>query len=315
MSAEKSLRKEKRVLCLGEVLWDGIHGMYYPGGAPANVSYHLSVHGLDVSLASAVGSDADGDALVHELQQRGLNTSLLQRNALPTLKTNAISDVPKLGPSLKEGVSFGEILLDDELLKKAREADLIYLGTAIQHYPRSLETISALVQSRSLHSSILFSDLNLRWQRYTPLSIQRTLEWSDMLKLTVKEAEIVARLLGVPGNSPERFLKELCSRFSIELTLLTDGVSGSYLLTAGGKTQHIPAFRVEEPSSSVDTLGAGDAYVAGFLTTFLREYPHAELREAAEYGSKLSSFTAHARGAMPEYDLERLTTWLESEST
>jgi ribokinase len=52
----------------------------------------------------------------------------------------------------------------------------------------------------------------------------------------------------------------------------------------------------------VDPTGAGDAYRAGFLTAFRRDYP---LRTCAEIGSVTASFAVEACGCqtnLPDWD-------------
>jgi sugar/nucleoside kinase (ribokinase family) len=70
------------------------------------------------------------------------------------------------------------------------------------------------------------------------------------------------------------------------------GAEGSYVHVAGEKPVHVPAVQI--PGRSViDTNGAGDAYVAAFLTTWLdgRSY-----REAAAAGSIAGAWACGFRG-------------------
>ena len=47
-------------ICFGEILWDVLPDGPQPGGAPLNVAYHLNKLGVDTSIVSRVGNDANG---------------------------------------------------------------------------------------------------------------------------------------------------------------------------------------------------------------------------------------------------------------
>jgi sugar/nucleoside kinase (ribokinase family) len=70
------------------------------------------------------------------------------------------------------------------------------------------------------------------------------------------------------------------------------GAEGSYVHVAGEKPVHVPPVQIPG-RSVVDTNGAGDAYVAAFLTTWLdgRSY-----REAAAAGSIAGAWACGSPG-------------------
>lgn len=47
----------KRVLCIGEVLWDIIGGEKYLGGAPLNAGANLSAMGAKAYMVSCLGRE------------------------------------------------------------------------------------------------------------------------------------------------------------------------------------------------------------------------------------------------------------------
>ncbi len=48
------MKKNDKVLCFGEVLWDNLPSGPLPGGAPMNVALHLSRFDINSSIASSL---------------------------------------------------------------------------------------------------------------------------------------------------------------------------------------------------------------------------------------------------------------------
>ena len=52
-----------------------------PVGAPINVAFHRNNFGLDSAIISRIGTDDLGDELLKFMQNSGLNTTFVQRDA------------------------------------------------------------------------------------------------------------------------------------------------------------------------------------------------------------------------------------------
>ena len=84
-----------------------------------------------------------------------------------------------------------------------------------------------------------------------------------------------------------------------ELGIITRGAAGS-LIVHGAQRLSIKA----EPTTVIDTTGAGDAYAAGFLAALVRDLP---LTEAGGIASIAAAEVISHIGARPEADLRALT--------
>ena len=66
------MKKNDKVLCFGEVLWDNLPSGPLPGGATMNVALHLSRFDINSTIASSVGNDPKGESLKDFLAESGL---------------------------------------------------------------------------------------------------------------------------------------------------------------------------------------------------------------------------------------------------
>ena len=62
----------KKIVGIGEALWDCLPEGSKLGGAPANFAYHVSQFGFDSWAISALGNDALGDATINTFKRNGL---------------------------------------------------------------------------------------------------------------------------------------------------------------------------------------------------------------------------------------------------
>ncbi len=96
----------------------------------------------------------------------------------------------------------------------------------------------------------------------------------------------------------------------IDRLVVKAGAKGAILACRGKKTKRIPGFTVERPVSS---MGAGDAFAAGFVAGLLKEQL---LSECVRWGNALGAFCLMASGpyqALPTFP--ELQTFLAGESS
>jgi fructokinase len=119
------------------------------------------------------------------------------------------------------------------------------------------------------------------------------LEQTDVLKLSVEDAAWL-----MPGESLQAAARALGER-GPRVVLLTAGADGATMFTAD-TTTHLPAAHV----AVIDTIGAGDAFSAGFLAGWLghdRSVPDA-LAQATAFAIRVAGLACSVRGATPPAD-------------
>jgi fructokinase len=285
------------ILSFGEALWDFLPEGLFPGGAPTNVAYHLARFGNDARLVTALGQDLLGDELLRRLRHWRLETSLIARHpALPT--GTVIAELEPDGDAryqIAAGTAWDHIPATPEALRLAAAADCLVHGSlSLRSAPNraALESLLTSLRPRALHAF----DVNLR-PPHDDLDLVRELATrATLLKLNIHEA---ARLADAgdheqPGAERDHALA-LHARHGCPLVLITAGPRGAGLLRAG---RHW-TWQAGLPTAVVDTVGAGDGFLACFIHHLLAgRCPDDDLlARACRHGEWITT----QRGATPPY--------------
>jgi fructokinase len=282
---------------LGELLWDLLPGGKQLGGAPANFAYISSLLGERALIASRVGDDALGREALDWLAQRGLETSFIQIDASHPTSTALVELDSQQQPSFAiwEDVAWDYLGWTSHWHELASEADAVCFGTLAQRSPHSRATIMQFLRATPESALVVF-DINLRQSFYSAEVIDRSLVHASVVKLSADELLLIADLLEIGSHDEETCAKWLLSEYDLELVCLTRGAAGSLLISRSETSAH-PGCQVHV----VDTVGAGDAFTAGLVHSYLAGASLAQMNEAA---NRLGGWVASEQGAMPVADRE-----------
>lgn len=280
-----------KILCVGEVLWDNLPSGAKPGGAPMNVALHLSRLGQNVAIASKVGNDEKGRKLVDFLETSGLKTDLVQIDEnLPTSEVLVHLDSNNNATyEICEPVAWDNLELTDELIAKAKSSGLIILGSLASRRAESRETILRLLEN----DAVKLVDVNLRKPYDTCELVELLLAKSDVIKLNDDELKIIAGWNNQSEPDEFNLTKWFAEKYNSKLVCVTKGENGATVYSDGNFYSH-PGFKVE----AVDTVGAGDAFLAGFIASLLEGK---STSDALEFACATGSFVATKVGATPDY--------------
>ncbi len=290
---------KKRILSVGEIIWDVYPEKQVIGGAPLNFAAHAARLGAESSLLSAVGEDALGDAALRALENFGVGTAWIGRNARPTGQCTVSLDangVPHY--DVLRDMAYDHIRLAPQAQADIRASrfDALYFGTLIQRAPESRAALRQI--AADCRPETVFCDVNLRPGCYDAESVRFCLEQATVLKVSMEE-EPALRALGlyaVTGDTPCGIARALAERFGqLRTVLLTLGKDGAY----GYRTENgEDCFQPAVGERVVSTVGAGDSFSAAFLTAHLSGEPLADcMRKAAI----VSGFVVAHTEAVPEY--------------
>lgn len=282
--------KNECIIGLGEVLWDMLPEGRKIGGAPANFAWHMAQFGYDARAVSAVGRDADGEAILGNFAERGLKAELAQVD-YPTGRVEVTLDAEGIPQyRILTDVAWDHIPCTEALRTMARTARCICFGSLAQRSEESRRTITTLLDEAPREALRVF-DINLRQQFYSREVVTESLRRCNVLKINDEEAIVVARMLGIASEDICEIAERLRVDYGLRATILTCGSRGSHVFYDGGRSD------LTTPKVKVaDTVGAGDSFTAGFCAAWLHG---CDVATAHARGVAVSAYVCTCEGATP----------------
>jgi fructokinase len=271
-----------------------------PGGAPANVAVGLARLGISTGFMGKVGDDPFGHFLAKVLAENRVDISAMKfsseaRTALAFVSLTADGEREFMfyrHPSADMLYSPDEI--DSEYILKAK---LFHFGSiTLISEPSKSATLRALEVARQGHLLISY-DPNLRlnlWPGESTAKEGILSVWEEANFIKVSEEEI--RFLS--GKSDIVAGAKSLWHPNLYLLVVTKGGEGCTFISQEF-SGNVPGYTVEP----VDTTGAGDGFVAGFIYGLI-ENPHCWrdkklLTEVCRFANGVGALTTMERGAIP----------------
>jgi adenosine kinase len=253
------------------VLLDSLTDLY--GGIGANIAYNSAQLGEQPVLLGSVGTNTE--TYLANLAAAGVNVSAVHTSQLPTATFTVMTDADHNQVS---GFYPGA-MADADSLRLAPWAEQDVFVCLSAHDPIGMRNQLADCQQYGLR------------YMYDPGQQVSTLPAED-LRAGIAAAEIVA------VNDYEYGL--LCQRTglsqteleqTVPLLIVTHSKAGS---TISGKSLPEPlTIGIAKAAQAVDPTGAGDAYRAGFLYGYLRQW---DVKQCAQLASVVASFILEQAG-------------------
>jgi ribokinase len=255
--------------------------MHSIGGSATNVACNLSKLGMKTALIGKIGYDDHGRYLLDQLKFYGVESKYVK---ITTEKPTGVSMIviDKSGePLLFEMVGANEPLHKSEISKEAIEnsSHLHMSGT-------TLETLAYAARlAKKLKKTVSFdpgrSKSQAGFKKLYPI-----LKNVDVLITTRVE---VTRIIGHPEYEFQKALEILRKKLKEKIIVVKSGKDKT--LTYLDKK----AFSVSTvPVKVVDTIGAGDAFAAGFLHKFLRKE---KIEECVKFANACGALKVMKEGA------------------
>jgi fructokinase len=283
---------KKRVVGLGEVLWDLLPRGACLGGAPANFAYITSLMGDQGVVASRVGEDSRGLEALQRLEELGLDIDHVQTDREhPTGTVNVELDGNGQARfEIAHPVAWDFLEWTPEWQYLAESADAVCFGSLAQRSDRSHATIRRFVRSTSPQALRVF-DVNLRQSYYSQEVLSESMRLADVVKVNHDELPKIMSLSKIPHKDELLSAKKLIDEYDLKVVCVTRGGRGSLLVRGTDSSEH-PGFKVRV----ADTVGSGDAFTAGLV----HEYLHgASLDLMNEVANLVGAWVASEVGAMP----------------
>jgi fructokinase len=292
----------RHVLVVGESLVDVLASpaappVDAPGGSPLNVAVTLGRLGTPVSILTAIGDDDRGWALRDHLTSSRVD--IRQGPALPRT-SSAVARVGADGAATYEfDITWPAVDPPD-----VSDVGILHTGSIAFFCHPGAAAVGELLRTAHESGVVTTLDPNVRpalvGDRDTAVRhLEATLPSVDVLKLSDEDADWL-----YPGMAHDDVVALLLER-GPRLVALTRGSAGSSLVTPTARVD-VPA----PPTTVVDTVGAGDAWMGALIHglfaaaepgRLLDRLDDATLRELGTLASRVAAATVATQGADPPW--------------
>jgi fructokinase len=283
---------KKKVVGLGEVLWDLLPERTCLGGAPANFAYITTLMGDQGIVASRVGEDSRGLEALRRMEELRLNIEHVQTDREhPTGTVKVELDAQGVARfDIARPVAWDFLAWDEDWQELAETADAVCFGSLAQRSHESHTTIRRFLNATSKDTLKIF-DVNLRQSYYSPEILVESMKLANIVKVNDEELPKIMSLNKVFHKDELSSAQRLIRDFGLEVVCITRGGRGSLLVRCDASSEH-PGFKVHV----ADTVGSGDAFTAGLVHEFLHG---ASLDLMNEVANLVGAWVASEVGAMP----------------
>lgn len=256
-------------LVVGETLIDEYPGERVVAGAPLHVAAHLAELGWRAILVTRVGDDADGEQIVGAARRLGIDTSLIEVDAdLPTGTTDITIAGVEHTFRVRFPAAWDHLVGPDPI----PQHDALVVGSLPLRHPVGAAAVWRLVAGSM---APLVVDANLRPPHIDLGGLRDLVAAATVVKMNEEEAIALGGMLAGPTW--------VCT---------TRGAAGALLTRRDGDSWEVPG----EPVPVVDTVGAGDAFLAALVDGLLRGRPPALVLEEA---NRRAAAVVTRRGGLP----------------
>jgi fructokinase len=231
------------------------------GGGPFNTAQALARLGQPVSFLGSVSDDVLGRRLRARLIEEGVGVDTVVATSLPT--TLAMAEIDETGSAryrfYTDATAAAALTVPDALAALPAVYDALYVGGLGLALEPIADAIAGLVQRANDAGALVMVDPNIR-----PSAIRARVPYLARLERVLRRAHVVKVSVEdlawlEPDRTPTDAARALLNA-GPRVVLLTRSARGALVVTPNAVVT-VAAF----PVAVVDTIGAGDAFGAGFL--------------------------------------------------
>lgn len=303
------------ILCSGEALIDMLPRdtqageaafAPYAGGAVFNTAIALGRLGTPVQFFSGISTDLFGEVLIAALGASDVDARPAHRSDAPTTLAFVKLTNGQASYAFYDENTAGRMLTQDNLPEIT--ADAYFFGGISLAVEPCASAYAALHARAVAVGKVTMIDPNVRPSFIKDVDvyrdrIQTMMEASDIVKLSDEDLDWF-----MPGGSTADKARKLVAD-GVKLLCITEGAKGVTGYTAT-QTIFVPANR----ATVVDTVGAGDTFNAGLLSSLdsagvltkdaIAHLSDDTIRAALELGAKTAAITVSRAGANPPWASE-----------
>ncbi|GGF73115.1 carbohydrate kinase family protein [Wenyingzhuangia marina] len=293
--------KDLKFVSYGEVLFDVFKTAKKIGGAPLNLALRIKSFGFPVTMISAVGNDKDGSTLVDYINNHGIDTSgiIIKNNYDTGVVTVELSKSGSATYTIEHPSAWDKIEINQSLKNIVSSSDVFLYGSLACRDEVSRTTLYNLLKN---NKSYKVFDVNLRASHYKIDTLKNLMSHADFIKFNDEELLEISAELGSTSKSIEENIHFISQYTNTDSICVTKGKHGAVLLWKG-----ILYYNAGFLIKVIDTVGAGDSFLASLITQLLS---NGNPQKAIDFACAIGSIVAGHEGANPEIKEEDIYHFL-----
>lgn len=256
------------------------------GGSATNVSVILSRLGRSVALVTLLGKDLMGEYILANCRENGIDTaSVVVDSGVDTpLSVGLVRADGERSFVVSRASSTFRFDASHVDLSRIKEARLLDIASIFINPKLDGEGLCAIFAEARKHGLCICADMMKSRGGKKLKDIREALAYLDYFFPNYEEAADLTQESGLDAIA-DRILD--CG---VKNVVIKRGKSGCFVKNSRLRLE-VPAFRNEAP---VDTIGAGDNFVAGFLAAILEG---SEIGECARFANAVAAVSVGAPGS------------------
>ena len=257
------------------------------GGGAANIAIHIQRQGLQAAVMGKIGENPFKRLILDSFEKE----SVFYKYCHYEKDYYNISSI-LLTPTGERTVIHHQtphqhLFESEKEMKRLRRAKAVYVGTIPDGSLSIREEILAYLKQ---HDVLSIVNLGIRDCRRNEHALKTILNRARIIIVNGHEFAEIVKAPYQDIDFTEHVVDYYIPYLKDQLVIITEGERGSYAYYAG----HVIHQKAIKPNKIVDTTGAGDAYCAGFIASYLQTN---DIQSAMKNGAELSSKVLSKVGA------------------
>ena len=259
---------------------------FKPGGDACNVALNAAALGMRTGLVTVLGDDANGTFLTRYLAEHAVDVSGIKTSSQCSTGTSIVMVEPNGERHFLADTNIFQELEPAQITRQLLTGAKVLSLNSCYRLPR-LDDGGVVPVFQMAHELGVLTAMDTTWNRKG--------DWLERIESALYHTDLFlpsyAEAVQITGEKDVRAMRQFFQRYGIRILSVKMGSEGAYV-TDFQNEYMIPPFPVEHVA---DTVGAGDSYVAGFLTAQVKGM---DLYESAVFASAVASFTVLVKGAV-----------------
>lgn len=257
------------------------------GGDAINEATVISRLGHCSALVSMVGDDAVGDFIIRHCRENGIDFSGVKiKDGIDTsINVGLVTEDGERTFVTNRNGSLWKMTIDDIDLSKLPEAKILSFASIFNNPLLDCKAMVKIFKTAKENKMIVCADMIKARLGETLDDIREALSYVDYFFPNYEEACMMT------GESE---LEKIADRFlscGLKYVVIKTGKQGCYVKGYDGNVLEVPAV---PGIRAIDTIGAGDNFASGFISSLLEGK---SLKECAEFANVTASVSVQSIGA------------------